>query len=399
MRKHEPVLPPDFIYPIDDWRWVETRVRPGVPGPGRNDVYHLQRLPRHARRRSRKAAPSFLHGTFVNGFYETWPIPYGEKAFGFAKTGQTMVNVPDGKIIRLYVDDEPFTSRPRHAAATSGPWTCGPARSTARCSGRRPPASRCSLESRRLVSFTERHVAAISYEVTVLNAAAALVIVVGDRAQHPPDGGGRSEDDPRLARTGSRAGARPPADGRGRTARVIIGYLTARSRMRSAAAWTTSSRRSAPRTLKTACPRHTAARSSSPSTPSPASRSALTKYLTYHTSRSDKPGGTAPCARAARSTAPSARLRARSRPTSALHGRLLAPQRHPGQRRTHPRLQQCLRWNLFQLLQATGRVENAGVPAKGLTGQAYEGHYFWDMEIYVLPVPDLHRPRGSPGTC
>ena len=67
--------------------------------------------------------PSFLHGTFVNGFYETWPIPYGEKAFGFAKTGQTMVNVPDGKIIRLYVDDEPFTWSAPESTATSGPWT------------------------------------------------------------------------------------------------------------------------------------------------------------------------------------------------------------------------------------------------------------------------------------
>ena len=52
-----------------------------------------------------------------------------------------------------------------------------------------------------------------------------------------------------------------------------------------------------------------------------------------------------------------------------------------------------MRWNLFQLLQATGRVENAGVPAKGLTGQAYEGHYFWDMEIYVMPFLIYTAPR------
>ena len=45
------------------------------------------------------------------------------------------------------------------------------------------------------------------------------------------------------------------------------------------------------------------------------------------------------------------------------------------------------------MLQATGRVENAGVPAKGLTGQAYEGHYFWDMEMYVLPFLIYTQPR------
>ena len=55
--------------------------------------------------------------------------------------------------------------------------------------------------------------------------------------------------------------------------------------------------------------------------------------------------------------------------------------------------QQAIRWNLLQILQAVGRAEGAGVPAKGLTGQAYEGHYFWDTEIYVLPFLTYTSPR------
>jgi alpha,alpha-trehalose phosphorylase len=62
-------------------------------------------------------------------------------------------------------------------------------------------------------------------------------------------------------------------------------------------------------------------------------------------------------------------------------------------RNANPRLQQCIRWNLFQLLQATGRADDRGVPAKGLTGHAYEGHYFWDMEAYVLPFLIYTAPR------
>jgi alpha,alpha-trehalose phosphorylase len=54
-------------------------------------------------------------------------------------------------------------------------------------------------------------------------------------------------------------------------------------------------------------------------------------------------------------------------------------------KRTTVEIQQAIRFNLLQILQASGRAENAGVPAKGLTGQAYEGHYFWDTEIYRLP--------------
>ena len=51
---------------------------------------------------------TYAHGTFINGFHETYPIRHAEEAFGFAKVGQTIVNVPDNKTIKLYVDDEPL---------------------------------------------------------------------------------------------------------------------------------------------------------------------------------------------------------------------------------------------------------------------------------------------------
>jgi alpha,alpha-trehalose phosphorylase len=58
-----------------------------------------------------------------------------------------------------------------------------------------------------------------------------------------------------------------------------------------------------------------------------------------------------------------------------------------------PRLRQVIRWNLFQLLQATERAEGHGIGARGLTGRTYEGHYFWDTEIYVLPFLIYTHPR------
>ncbi len=51
---------------------------------------------------------AYAHGTFVNGFHEIWPIHHAEEAYGFARVGQTIVNVPDTKTMRLYVDDEPL---------------------------------------------------------------------------------------------------------------------------------------------------------------------------------------------------------------------------------------------------------------------------------------------------
>ena len=58
-------------------------------------------------------------------------------------------------------------------------------------------------------------------------------------------------------------------------------------------------------------------------------------------------------------------------------------------------MQQAVRWNVFQLAQATWRVEGTGVPAKGLTGGAYDGHYFWDTEAYVLPFLAYTQPRTA----
>ena len=58
-----------------------------------------------------------------------------------------------------------------------------------------------------------------------------------------------------------------------------------------------------------------------------------------------------------------------------------------------PALQQAIRWNLFQVAQATARAEQSGVPAKGVTGSGYGGHYFWDTEIYVLPFLTYTSPQ------
>ena len=58
-----------------------------------------------------------------------------------------------------------------------------------------------------------------------------------------------------------------------------------------------------------------------------------------------------------------------------------------------PATQQVIRFNLFHICQASARAESVGIPAKGLTGLGYEGQYFWDTEIYVLPFLIYTAPR------
>ena len=49
-------------------------------------------------------------------------------------------------------------------------------------------------------------------------------------------------------------------------------------------------------------------------------------------------------------------------------------------------LLQGLRFNMFHLLQSAGRDGRTNIAAKGLTGEGYEGHYFWDTETYIFPM-------------
>jgi alpha,alpha-trehalose phosphorylase len=58
-------------------------------------------------------------------------------------------------------------------------------------------------------------------------------------------------------------------------------------------------------------------------------------------------------------------------------------------------LQQAIRFNLFHLLQAVGRDGKTNICAKGLTGEGYEGHYFWDTEMYVIPAFLYSNPQIS----
>lgn len=55
--------------------------------------------------------------------------------------------------------------------------------------------------------------------------------------------------------------------------------------------------------------------------------------------------------------------------------------------------EQALRFNLFHLLQSAGRNGVDGTAAKGLTGEGYEGHCFWDTEAFVLPVMAFTAPE------
>lgn len=395
MLRHEPSIPPKYIYPAEPWRWVEKQFYPKL-------MVQMETLFSTAngylgmRGVFEEGAPVQENGTFINGFYESWPIVYAEDAYGFAKTGQTIVNATDSKIIKLYVDDEPFYLPTATLLQYERALDMQNGTLDREVIWETPAGKQILIRSRRLVSFEYRHLAAISYEVTVLNARAPVVI---SSEMHYDPSARASEGDPRLAK-GFKERVLLPEQHFAKDYRIILGHRTRNSGMTLACGVDHWFETESPYFYDYQCSEDDGkvifSVDAQPGVPI-----RLVKYMTYHTSHHSP----APelCERAGRTL---------DRAMSHGFKELLASQRnylndfwhrsdikidgdpnHPSD--TPEWMQQVLRFNLFHVLQATARSEGAGVPAKGLTSRGYEGNYFWDMEIYLQPFLTYTAPRIS----
>src|SRR4029453_2662777 len=226
MIHHERLRPPSHDYPADEWNIIEKGFHPEFLAQLEtmlalgNGYLGMRGCPE-------EGGPNAENSTLLNGFYETRPIVYPEDAFGFAKTGQTIVSVTDSKTIKLFVDDEPFwlpnanlISYDRRLNMKSGTLDREILWET-------PAGKRVSITSRRLVSLANRHVAAISYRVTLLNASASLVIS-SEMAAHEPVADTNSED-PRQARVFAGRVLHPRAS-RATDLRIVLCHATEKSR-------------------------------------------------------------------------------------------------------------------------------------------------------------------------
>jgi alpha,alpha-trehalose phosphorylase len=342
-----------------------------------------------------EGGPIGQNGTFINGFYEAWTILYPEEAYGLAKTGQTIVNVTDTKIIKLYVDDEPFWL-PRATVPTFDRRLNMKAGTLDRdIVWETPSGKRVSIRSRRLVSFEHRHLAAISYEITLLNAPAPVVLSSEMIANEPLPP--RMHHDPRQSKVFTEKVLHPKFS-YAKEQRIVLCHATDKSRMILACA--------IDHTLDTACSAswqthytEDAGRVVATIDGQVNQSITLIKYMAYHTSHTAAPDDM--CTRVERTLdravadgfAPLMRSQEQYM-QEFWHRSDIQIMTNPAHAKASTTaVQQAIRFNLFHILQASGRADNTGVPAKGLTGGAYEGHYFWDLEIYVLPFLIYTAPR------
>ena len=137
-RQPPPTGLPTHRFPVDPWRLVETEYCDDDLGHTET-LFALGNGYLGMRANPEEGRNAHSHGTYLNGFHETWTIQHAEDAYGFAKTGQTIVNVPDSKVMKLYVDDEPLLLETADYPSTSGPSTSAPVCSGAAWCGVPPP--------------------------------------------------------------------------------------------------------------------------------------------------------------------------------------------------------------------------------------------------------------------
>lgn len=322
--------------------------------------------------------PVHERATLVNGFHETWPIVYGETAYGFAKTGQTIVPVPDATLVKLYVDDEPF--RMDRVIVRSARRTLDMRAGILRreVEWEAPDGRLLAVRTRRFASLEHRHVAVLQYEVELLDSPGTLTI--SSELAVPPPRSGLADHDPRRAQPTE--GVLLPVAHQHDDDRAVMVHRTARSAMSVACGMHHVIDYSPGAEARTECG-DGLARTVVIVDGEPGHPVRLCKFVAYHTSAS--------------AGAEELLFRVGQTLNRALHvgfegleqsqvertGRFwrVADVRIDGA----PDAQAMVRFNLFQLQQATERADGMGLPAKGLTGTGYEGQYFWDADIYVLP--------------
>ncbi|MFI5509424.1 glycoside hydrolase family 65 protein [Mycobacterium sp. NPDC051804] len=331
--------------------------------------------------------PHGLPGTYLNSYYEVRPLPYAEAGFGYPEAGQTLVNITNGKILRLLVDDEPFDLRYGELLEHERVLDMRAGTLTRTADWRSPAGKQVRVVSTRLVSLAQRSVAAIEYTVEAVDEFTRVTVqseLVANE-QLP-----ESADDPRVA-----AVLEKPLDAVGHEHSdygAILLHRTRISELLMAAAMThdvevpgrvevTTGAREDWATTTVICGLR------------PGQKLRIVKYLAYGwSSLRSRPA-------------------LRDQVAAALSGArytgwdgLLEAQREylddfwdsaDVEVEGDPDSQQAVRFGLFHVLQASARAERRAIPGKGLTGTGYDGHAFWDTEGFVLPLLTYTAPYAA----
>jgi alpha,alpha-trehalose phosphorylase len=376
----------DETFPVEPWQVRETTLDLELLAQSES-VFALSNGHIGLRGNLDEGEPYGLPGTYLNSFYETRPLPYAEAGYSYPEDGQSLIDVTNGKILRLLVDDEPFDVRYGELHAHERVLDLRAGTLTRDVSWTSPAGNRVKLRSTRLVSLAQRSVAAIEYVVEAVDEFTRITVqseLVANEDQPRPSA------DPRVAAMLSNPLEAVQHDAGNHGAFLV--HRTRGSRLMMAAAMehlievpgrveaNTEAGEDWARTTIICGLR-------------PGQQLRIVKFLAYGWS--------------SLRSRPALRDQVLGAVTGAQYSGwegLVKAQRDyldefwdsaDVEVDGDPVCQQAVRFGLFHVLQASARAERRAIAGKGLTGTGYDGHTFWDTEGFVLPVLTYTAPKAA----
>jgi alpha,alpha-trehalose phosphorylase len=379
------VIPHD-VFPVEPWQVRETRLDFDLIDESES-LFALSNGHIGLRGNLDEGEPHGMPGTYLNSFFEIRPLPYAEAGYGYPEAGQAIVNVTNGKIVRLLVDDEPFDVRYGDLVDHERILDLRAGTLSRRAHWRSPAGKQVKVHSTRLVSLSQRGVAAIEYIVEAIDEFVRVTVqseLVANEDE--PETAG----DPRVA-----AVLRKPLEAvhheHTDTSAMLV-HRTRGSGLMMAA--TMDHEVDVPgRVEVTTDTSVDLAHTTVICGLRPGQKLRIVKYLAYGWS--------------SLRSRPALRDQAAAALTGARYvgwqGLLDAQREYLDEYwdcadvevEGDPDLQQAVRFGLFHVLQASARAERRAIPGKGLTGAGYDGHAFWDTEGFVLPVLTYTKPSAA----
>ncbi|HSV67846.1 MAG TPA: glycosyl hydrolase family 65 protein [Mycobacteriales bacterium] len=373
-------------YPVEPWAVREAGLRLEQLAQSES-IFALSNGHIGMRGNLDEGEPHGIPGSYLNSFFESRPLPYAEAGYGYPEAGQTIINVTNGKLIRLLVDDSPFDVRYgtliEHERVLD--LRAGVLRRDAEWVS--PAGRRVRVSSTRLVSFTQRAIAAILYEVEPVDEAARIIVQSELVA---------NEDLPRLAKDPRVAAILDsPLEQVEHYAHEMSATLLHRTRasgLRMAAAMDHTIEVPNPARCGTVA-QPDWARTTVATKLSVGERLRLIKFVAYGWS--------------SQRSMPSLRDQVQGALSGAhvtgWDGLLAAQREYLDDFWKHAdvevggdaEVQQAVRFSMYHVLQSGARAEGRAIASKGLTGPGYDGHTFWDTEMFVLPVLTYTKPKAA----
>ncbi|MBN9756203.1 Maltose phosphorylase / Trehalose phosphorylase [Pseudonocardia sp. Ae406_Ps2] len=392
-------MKPDHLPTFTVEPWVVREPRLDLDAMGQTEsVFALSNGHIGLRGNLDEGEPHVLPGTYLNSFYEVRPLPYAEGGYGYPESGQTIINTTNGKLIRLLVDDEPFDLRygtlHRHERVLD--MQAGTLNREVEWES--PAGRRVRVRSTRMVSLTQRAVAAISYEVELVSngnegsgaAGDAALLVLQSELVANEQLPGRDADDPRLDT--ALDNVLEPEQSRAGDAGATLVHRTRKSGLRCGAAM--EHEVFGPDGVQVSTDANEdLARTTVIARVQPGQSLRVVKYLAYGWS--------------SRRSLPAVYDQVRAAIAAARYtgwDGLVAEQRDylddfwataDVEIDGDAELQQAVRLATFHILQAGARAERRCIPAKGLTADGYDGHTFWDTETFCLQVLSFVAPEAA----